>query len=115
MIRPIPPGTRDVLPDEMRELRAIQSALLGTFEAAGFRVRAAQDLVPDLLPPPGLLSAAAPTRQHEADARRAEEVHRILAPADIGQGLIVRQFQVGYALGEMVIRPVKVAIAQKPD
>ena len=23
MIRPIPPGTRDVLPDEMRELRAI--------------------------------------------------------------------------------------------
>lgn len=37
MIRPIPPGTRDVLPDEMRELRAIQSALLGTFEEAGFR------------------------------------------------------------------------------
>ncbi len=37
MIRPIPPGTRDVLPDEMRELRAIQSALLGTFEGAGFR------------------------------------------------------------------------------
>ncbi|MDQ5893839.1 MAG: phosphoribosyltransferase regulatory subunit [Actinomycetota bacterium] len=36
MIRPIPPGTRDVLPDEMRELRAIQSALLGTFEQAGF-------------------------------------------------------------------------------
>jgi ATP phosphoribosyltransferase regulatory subunit len=37
MIQPIPPGTRDVLPDEMRELRAIQSALLGTFESAGFR------------------------------------------------------------------------------
>ncbi|MBN8867832.1 MAG: ATP phosphoribosyltransferase regulatory subunit [Solirubrobacterales bacterium] len=37
MIRPIPPGTRDVLPDEMRELRAIESALLGAFEAAGFR------------------------------------------------------------------------------
>ncbi len=37
MIRPIPPGTRDVLPDEMRELRDIQSALLGTFEEAGYR------------------------------------------------------------------------------
>lgn len=37
MIRPIPPGTRDVLPDEMRELRAIQSALLGTFEEDGYR------------------------------------------------------------------------------
>ncbi|MCB0869950.1 MAG: ATP phosphoribosyltransferase regulatory subunit [Solirubrobacterales bacterium] len=37
MIRPIPPGTRDVLPDEMRELRAIEAALLGTFETGGFR------------------------------------------------------------------------------
>lgn len=36
MLRPIPPGTRDVLPDEMRELRAIQTALLGTFDNAGF-------------------------------------------------------------------------------
>ncbi len=37
MIRPIPPGTRDVLPDEMRELRAIEAALLGAFEVAGFQ------------------------------------------------------------------------------
>jgi ATP phosphoribosyltransferase regulatory subunit len=33
---PIPPGTRDVLPDEMRELRAISSRMRETLEAAGY-------------------------------------------------------------------------------
>ncbi len=36
MIHPIPPGTRDVLPDEMRELRAITEGLRATFGAAGY-------------------------------------------------------------------------------
>ena len=36
MIHPIPPGTRDVLPDEMRELRAITRGLRRTFEGAGY-------------------------------------------------------------------------------
>jgi ATP phosphoribosyltransferase regulatory subunit len=33
---PIPPGTRDVLPDEMRELRAISARMRETFERAGY-------------------------------------------------------------------------------
>ncbi len=33
---PIPPGTRDVLPDEMRELRAISGRMRTTFEQAGY-------------------------------------------------------------------------------
>ncbi len=36
MIHPIPPGTRDVLPDEMRELRRLQRALIDVFEARGY-------------------------------------------------------------------------------
>jgi len=36
MIHPIPSGTRDVLPDEMRELRTITAALHGVFEGAGY-------------------------------------------------------------------------------
>jgi ATP phosphoribosyltransferase regulatory subunit len=32
----IPPGTRDILPDEMRELRQLSSALLGTFDRFGY-------------------------------------------------------------------------------
>jgi ATP phosphoribosyltransferase regulatory subunit len=33
---PIPPGTRDVLPDEMRELRRLESALAETFTGHGY-------------------------------------------------------------------------------
>ena len=36
MIHPVPPGTRDVLPDEMRELRALTGRLLEVFERAGY-------------------------------------------------------------------------------
>src|SRR5918998_3693680 len=36
MIHPIPAGTRDVLPDEMRELRALSNRLHETFERAGY-------------------------------------------------------------------------------
>ena len=36
MIHPIPPGTRDILPDEMRELRALQATLIEIFERYGY-------------------------------------------------------------------------------
>jgi ATP phosphoribosyltransferase regulatory subunit len=36
VIHPLPSGTRDVLPDEMRELRAITDALRATFEQYGY-------------------------------------------------------------------------------
>jgi len=36
VIHPIPSGTRDVLPDEMRELRQITETLRGVFDAAGY-------------------------------------------------------------------------------
>ncbi len=36
MIHPIPPGTRDVLPDEMRELRRLHMALIEAFETRGY-------------------------------------------------------------------------------
>jgi ATP phosphoribosyltransferase regulatory subunit len=36
MIHPIPPGTRDVLPDEMRELRNLHRALIDVFEERGY-------------------------------------------------------------------------------
>ncbi|HVD40975.1 MAG TPA: ATP phosphoribosyltransferase regulatory subunit [Solirubrobacterales bacterium] len=36
MIHPIPPGTRDVLPDEMRELRRLKHALLEVFLGRGY-------------------------------------------------------------------------------
>jgi ATP phosphoribosyltransferase regulatory subunit len=36
MIHPIPPGTRDVLPDEMRELRRLNRSMIEVFEARGY-------------------------------------------------------------------------------
>jgi len=36
MIHPIPPGTRDVLPDEMRELRRLHLAMIDVFESRGY-------------------------------------------------------------------------------
>jgi ATP phosphoribosyltransferase regulatory subunit len=36
VIHPIPSGTRDVLPDEMRELRAITEAMRAVFESRGY-------------------------------------------------------------------------------
>ena len=36
MIHPIPPGMRDVLPDEMRELRVLSARLRELFEGAGY-------------------------------------------------------------------------------
>src|SRR2546423_5018175 len=36
MTHPIPSGTRDVLPDEMRELRAISERVRAVFDAAGY-------------------------------------------------------------------------------
>ena len=36
MIHPVPPGTRDVLPDEMRELRTLTLRLSEVFERAGY-------------------------------------------------------------------------------
>ena len=36
MIHPVPPGTRDVLPDEMRELRALTLRLSESFARAGY-------------------------------------------------------------------------------
>jgi ATP phosphoribosyltransferase regulatory subunit len=35
-IHPIPPGTRDILPDEMRELRELQRTLMEVFEGYGY-------------------------------------------------------------------------------
>src|ERR687895_302396 len=36
MTHPIPPGTRDILPDEMRELRRLSLALVEAFERFGY-------------------------------------------------------------------------------
>jgi ATP phosphoribosyltransferase regulatory subunit len=60
VIHPTPSGTRDVLPDEMRELRAIEAALRGVFDARGYGEIATPALEYEEVLTRGDLSAADP-------------------------------------------------------
>src|SRR2546423_5010225 len=54
MIHPVPPGTRDVLPEEMQELRALSGSLHAPFDRAGYG------------------EVGPPTREYEAVLRRGD-------------------------------------------
>jgi len=69
-------------------------AIMGLFEQTGFAVRAAHDLAPDIVAPPGVLSEAWPDAQMRADAARGAAVLAALSPLDVGQAVIVGQGQV---------------------
>ena len=64
--------------------------VLGIFEAKGFAVRGAHDLVPDLLPPQGVLTRAAPLDTTERDLAVAAEVQREQGRLDEGQSCVIR-------------------------
>ena len=64
------------------------------FEQTGFKVRGADELVPDLVALPGVLSEAWPTAQMRRDAARGEAVLAGLAPLDIGQACVIGAEQV---------------------
>jgi hypothetical protein len=68
--------------------RALRT-LLGFFEERGLAVRAAHDLVPALLPPEGVLTAAAPGARDRQDAARAAAIVAALGAADVGQACVV--------------------------
>lgn len=71
-------------------------AVLDIFEAEGFAVRAAQDIVPELLPPEGVLTRAQPCPRDCKDAARAAAIVAALSAVDVGQGVVVAG---GLALG----------------
>lgn len=59
-MHPTPSGTRDVLPDEMRELRAITEGLRATFEARGYGEIYTPALEYERNPDTGMAGAVAP-------------------------------------------------------
>lgn len=64
-------------------------AVIAMFEHAGFTVRGAHEIAPDLLPPAGVHTAAQPSDSDRVDARRGAEIVAALAAADIGQSCAV--------------------------
>jgi len=91
MIHPIPPGTRDVLPDEMRELRALTETLRARFEADGY----------------GEIST--PTMEYEEVLRRGDE--RV---AGAGYRLFDEHGQVLVLRSDMTI-PIARVVASRYD
>jgi len=72
----------------------ILRVVLSLFEDAGFTIRAAHEVAPDLLPMPGVLTNVSPDTKDKTDAARAAEVTATLGVADVGQGCVVQQGQV---------------------
>ena len=64
-------------------------AIMTIFEGAGFTLKAADEILPDLLPDAGVPSQADPHNVHEKDACRAEQIVAALGAADVGQGCVV--------------------------
>ncbi|WP_223421150.1 LpxI family protein [Tateyamaria pelophila] len=65
-------------------------AVIGIFEQAGFGVRAAHDLAPDLLPPAGLLTSAPVPQEAGSDVALALRVLEAHGAADLGQSCVIQ-------------------------
>ncbi len=63
--------------------------VVAIFEERGIAVVGAADLAPDLIPPAGVLTRAAPEERHRADAVRAEAVIEAMGRADLGQACVL--------------------------
>ena len=72
------------------------SSFLKFFEAYGFEVLSAHDVLPSLLPQAGVLTHAKPSDHDTFDAARAAEIVNGLGRMDVGQGAVVGQ---GICLG----------------
>ena len=68
---------------------ALLRFVIGVFEAEGFQVVGAHDLLPDLTAPAGLHLGPEPTQGEEADIARGFEILEAIAPLDLGQGCAV--------------------------
>lgn len=65
-------------------------AAMEIFEQTGFTIRAAHELLPDLLPEAGVLTKAKPEARHHADAALGEMVLAQMGAADLGQACVLR-------------------------
>lgn len=64
-------------------------AVLSIFEEAGLAVRAAHEILPDLLPKAGVLTGQAPTDRDRSDAARGAAIVAAMGAADTGQACVV--------------------------
>ena len=65
-------------------------ALMGVFESQGIVMRGAHEIAPSLLPQPGILTAAQPDADAQADIDAAKAVLEEMARIDEGQACVLR-------------------------
>lgn len=86
-------ATMPLVPQMMQALQMGDDAALRTvlsfFEDAGLTVRGAHEIVPSLLPAPGVPTRRKPDKAHERDANRGATVLAALGAADVGQSTII--------------------------
>lgn len=73
---------------------ALLSGVISVFEGAGFRIVAAPEVMPDLVPRPGVLTEWAPEEIDRKDAARGFAILGALGPLDVGQACAVALGQV---------------------
>ena len=85
--------TAGLLPGLMAAMHGGDDGLLrhviAMFEAQGFAVIGAHEVVPDLTAGPGYLAGPAPDATQDADTDRALAILAALGPLDVGQGAVV--------------------------
>ncbi len=100
---PLDPGAVDAatLPFVPRMVQALELGddaalrlVLTFFEDAGLAIRAAHELLPELLPDAGPLTVVAPASDVDKEAFRAADVLVALGPTDVGQSCVVHEGQV---------------------
>lgn len=88
------PQTATLVPRIVTAMRSGDDAALRTvleiFEEWGLAIAATPDIVPDLVPGPGLLCGA-PSEADRADAARGRAIVEGLGGLDLGQGAVVAQ------------------------
>lgn len=68
--------------------------VIALFEEFGFAVVGAHEIAPDLLPPEGVLTRAAPDPQHAADAELGEALVEEMGRTDSGQACVIAAGQI---------------------
>lgn len=69
-------------------------AVIAIFEEYGFRISAAHEIAPDLLPITGIPTVARPTDWHQADAQVGDKALHDMGTADSGQACVIRMGRV---------------------
>lgn len=112
-------ATMPLVPKMMTAIQAGDDAALRTvleiFGEAGFAVKAAHEIAPELLPDAGSLTQRQPDRDWDEEAIRARKAIAAMGQADIGQSCVVHRGQVLAMEGSFGTDWMLESLANRPD